>query len=44
MRDFFCKHRGARQGRNPANGETIEIGASNTHIFKAGKAFKDMIN
>lgn len=41
---FSCKHRGARKGRNPANGETIDIAASNTPVFKAGKAFKDKVN
>ena len=41
---FTCKHRDARQGRNPANGETIDIAASNTPVFKAGKAFKDKVN
>ena len=41
---FTCKHRDARQGRNPANGETIDIAASNTPAFKAGKAFKDKVN
>ena len=40
---FTCKHRDARQGRNPANGETIDIAASNTPAFKAGKAFKDKV-
>ena len=41
---FTCKHRDARQGRNPANGETIDIAASNTPFFNAGKAFKDKVN
>lgn len=41
---FTCKHRDARQGRNPANDETIDIAASNTPVFKAGKAFKDKVN
>ena len=41
---FSCKHRDARQGRNPANGKTIDIAASNTPVFKAGKAFKDKVN
>ena len=42
--NFSCKHRDARQGRNPANGETIEIAASNTPVFKPAKAFKDKVN
>ncbi len=41
---FSCKHRDARQGRNPANGATIDIPASNTPVFKAAKAFKDKVN
>lgn len=41
---FTCTHRNARTGRNPATGKTIEIPASNTPVFKAGKAFKDKVN
>ena len=41
---FSVKHRDARQGRNPANGETIDIAASNTPVFKAAKVFKDKVN
>ena len=41
---FSCKHRDARQGRNPPNGKTTDIAASNTPVFKAGKAFKDKVN
>ena len=41
---FSVKHRDARQGRNPATGETMEFAASNTPVFKAGKAFKDKVN
>lgn len=40
---FSCKHRGVRVGRNPATGETIEIAASNTPVFKAAKAFKEKV-
>ena len=42
--NFSCKHRDARQGRNPANGEIIEIAAGNTPVFKPAKAFKDKVN
>lgn len=42
--NFSCKHRDARQGRNPATGETIEIAASNTPAFKPAKVFKDKVN
>ena len=41
---FSVKHRDARQGRNPATGETIEIAASETPVFKAAKAFKEKVN
>lgn len=41
---FSCKHRPAREGRNPANGETVKIAASNTPVFKPAKAFKDKVN
>ena len=41
---FSCRHRDARVGRNPATGEAMKFAASNTPIFKAGKAFKDKVN
>ena len=41
---FSCRHRDARQGRNPATGEAMEFAASNTPVFKAGKAFKEKVN
>ncbi len=41
---FSCKHRPAREGRNPANGKVIKIAASNTPVFKPAKAFKDKVN
>ena len=41
---FESKHRKARQGRNPRTGETIQIAASNTPGFRAGKGLKDAIN
>ena len=41
---FTCRHRDAREGRNPATGEAMSFAASNTPIFKAGKAFKDKVN
>jgi DNA-binding protein HU-beta len=40
---FSVKERAARTGRNPQTGATIEIGASKTPAFKAGKALKDAI-
>ncbi len=41
---FSVKERGARTGRNPRTGETINIPASKTPAFKAGKALKDAVN
>ena len=41
---FESRYRAAREGRNPATGETIQIKASNVPKFKAGKALKDACN
>jgi DNA-binding protein HU-beta len=41
---FSVSERSAREGRNPATGETIQIAASNVPGFKAGKALKDAVN
>ena len=41
---FSCRHREAREGRNPATGKTMKFAASNTPVFKAGKAFKEKVN
>ena len=41
---FEVRQRKARTGRNPSTGETIEIKASNSPAFKAGKALKDAVN
>ena len=41
---FEKKHRATRTGRNPATGEAMKFAASNTPVFKAGKAFKDKVN
>lgn len=40
---FESKHRKARQGRNPRTGQTIQIRATNTPAFRAGKGLKDAI-
>jgi DNA-binding protein HU-beta len=40
---FLAKERAARTGRNPQTGASIQIGASRTPSFKAGKALKDAI-
>ena len=37
---FEMRERAARTGRNPATGESIEIPASTTPVFKASKALK----
>ncbi len=41
---FTLRERAARKGRNPKTGEIIEIAASKSPAFKAGKAFKDAVN
>jgi len=41
---FEVSERAAREGRNPATGESMTIAASKTPKFKAGKALKDMVN
>ena len=41
---FEVSERAAREGRNPQTGVTMEIKASKTPKFKAGKALKDMMN
>ena len=38
---FEIKERAARMGRNPATGESTEIPAKRSPVFKAGKGFKD---
>ena len=40
---FLVKERAARMGRNPQTGASIEIKASKTPAFKAGKALKDAV-
>lgn len=42
--NFEVTERAARTGRNPQTGQTIEIAASKSPKFKAGKAFKDIVN
>jgi DNA-binding protein HU-beta len=41
---FEKRHREARSGRNPQNGATVEIPASDAPAFKAGKGFKLKVN
>ncbi len=41
---FEVRARAAREGKNPATGEKIQIAASKVPAFKAGKALKDALN
>lgn len=41
---FEAKSRPARKGHNPLTGKEIDIPASKSPSFKAGKAFKDALN
>ena len=41
---FVRRSRAARKGKNPQTGEEIDIAASNSVGFKAGKALKDSVN
>lgn len=41
---FEVSKRAARTGRNPQTGDAMKIAASKTPKFKAGKAFKDLLN
>lgn len=40
---FEVRERAAREGKNPATGEAIQIPASKAPAFKAGKALKDLL-
>lgn len=41
---FSVSHRGARTGRNPQTGATIQISARKVPVFKAGKGLKETVN
>ena len=41
---FEVSERPERAGRNPQTGEVMQIAASKTPKFKAGKALKDLVN
>ena len=41
---FEVRQRKAREGRNPRNNEPIQIEASKTPAFKAGKQLKVLVN
>ena len=40
---FSVRNRPARTGRNPQTGESIEIAASKSPAFKAGKTLRDAV-
>lgn len=41
--NFLVRERAARVGRNPQNGEEIEIPATKVPTFKAGKQLKEAV-
>jgi DNA-binding protein HU-beta len=41
--NFEVRERAARKGRNPQTGEEIDIPATKTPAFKAGKQLKDAV-
>ena len=40
---FGCKHRVAREGKNPRTGELVTISAANVPYFKASKSLKETV-
>ena len=42
--NFEVRERAPRKGRNPQTGEVVDIAASKTPAFKAGKGLKDKVN
>lgn len=41
---FSVRTRPAHTGRSPGTGEPIQVGASKTPLFKAGKRLKEAVN
>lgn len=41
---FSVKQRGARTGRNPRTGETVEVDAKAVPFFKTGKELRERLN
>lgn len=41
---FSVKHRAARVGRNPQNGQAMDIQASRNPSFKPGKSLQEAVN
>lgn len=42
--NFEVRERAARKGKNPSNGQVIDIPACKAPAFKPGKALKDAVN
>jgi integration host factor subunit beta len=41
---FSVKERGARSGRNPRTGETVQVESKRLPFFKTGKALRERLN
>lgn len=41
---FCLRRRNKRIGRNPRTGETVTVDEKNVPFFKAGKAFRELLN
>jgi len=41
---FSVKRRGARMGRNPRTGESVQVGEKHTPFFKTGKELRERLN
>ena len=41
---FSIKYRGARAGRNPRTGATVQVNSKAVPFFKTGKQLRDLIN
>jgi integration host factor subunit beta len=41
---FCLRKRSKRTGRNPRTGETVEVSEKHVPFFKAGKAFRELLN
>ena len=42
--NFEVRERAARKGKNPSNGQVIDIPACKSPAFKPGKALRDTVN
>ena len=41
---FSVKRRGARMGRNPRTGESVQVGEKHIPFFKTGKQLRERLN